>query len=203
MGDTPEKNVEAAGTHGPGARMTMPDLRAWFAREVLPHEARLIQYLRRNWRDKSEIEDLLQEVYVRVYDAAQKQLPEAARAFVFTTARNLLINRFRQQQVVAIEAVADLESLEISADEPTPDRTAIAHDEFRRLQAAIDRLPPRCREAVLLGRIEGLTGREIAQRMAISEAAVSKHLTRGMSLLSDLLHREPLLNRDLGESDPS
>lgn len=203
MGDTPEKTCNGAGAAGPGARMTMADLKVWFAQEVLPLEAKLIQYLRRNWRDKSEIEDLLQEVYVRVYDAARKELPGSARAFVFTTARNLLINRFRQQQVVAIEAVADLETLEIGAEDPAPDRSAIAHDEFRRLQAAIDRLPARCREAVLLGRIEGLTGREIAQRMAISEAAVSKHLTRGMNLLSDLLHREPLLNRDLGESDPS
>ena len=191
MVDTPDSSRENAGESRPGEPMSVPDLRAWFAREVLPLEATLVQFLRRNWRDKSEIEDLLQEVYVRVFEAARKELPHAAKPFVFTAARNLLINRFRQQQVVAIEAVADLETLEVSAEDPTPDRAAIAHEEFRRLQAAIDRLPPRCREAVILGRIEGLTGREIAQRMGISEAAVSKHLTRGLSALSDMLHRQP------------
>jgi len=191
MVDTPDKNRESAGQACPGAVMSAPELRNWFAREVLPHEATLVQFLRRNWRDKSEIEDLLQEVYVRVYEAARKELPQSAKPFVFTIARNLLINRFRQQQVVAIEAVADLDTLEVSADDPAPDRAAIAREEFRRLQAAIDRLPPRCREAITLGRIEGLTGREIAHRMGISEAAVSKHLARGMSILSDLLHREP------------
>ena len=191
MVDTPDKNRESAGQASPGAAMSAPELRSWFAREVLPLEATLIQFLRRNWRNKSEIEDLLQEVYVRVYEAARKELPQSAKPFVFTIARNLLINRFRQQQVVAIEAVADLDMLDVSADEPAPDRAAIAHEEFRRLQAAIDRLPARCREAITLGRIEGLTGREIAQRMGISEAAVSKHLARGMSILSDLLHREP------------
>lgn len=191
MVDTLDKNRDKSGEPRPVVRVTVPELRAWFAREVLPLEATLVQFLRRNWRDKGEIEDLLQEVYVRVYEAARKELPQAARPFVFTTARNLLINRFRQQQVVAIEAVADLESLEISADDPAPDRAAIAHEEFRRLQSAIDRLPPRCREVVVLGRIEGLTGREIAQRLGISEAAVSKHLTKGLSALSDMLHREP------------
>jgi RNA polymerase sigma-70 factor (ECF subfamily) len=190
MVDTPDNSRENTGLSRPGAPMSAPELKAWFAREVLPLEAPLVQFLRRNWRNKGEIEDLLQEVYVRVYEAARKELPQAAKPFVFATARNLLINRFRQQQVVAIEAVADLETLEIGADDPAPDRAAIAHEEFRRLQSAIDRLPPRCREAVILGRIEGLSGREIAQRMGISEAAVSKHLTRGLSLLSDMLHRE-------------
>lgn len=170
--------------------MNASDLDNWFVREVLPLESALTQFLRRSWRNRADVDDLCQEVYVRVYEAARRELPQAARPFVFTTARNLLINRFRQQQVVAIEAVADLESLEVSADDPAPDRAAIAHEEFRRLQSAIDRLPPRCREVVVLGRIEGLTGREIAQRLGISEAAVSKHLTRGLSALSDMLHRD-------------
>ena len=49
----------------------------------------------------------------------------------------------------------------------------MAREELRRLQAAIDRLPPRCREAVVLARIEELPGREIARRMGINEATVS------------------------------
>lgn len=191
MVDIPDINRVAAGEgNTPANPVNASPLRAWFAREVLPLEAALIQFLRRNWRNKAEVEDLLQEVYMRVYEAAAKELPQSARPFVFTTARNLLINRFRHQQIVQIDVVADLDTLEIIAEDPAPDRAAIARDEFRLLQASIDRLPPRTREAVMLGRIEGLSGREIARRMNISEAAVSKHLTRGLTLLSDMLHRE-------------
>lgn len=147
-----------------------------------------MQYMQHNWRNRHEIADLRQEVYVRVYEAARKQIPNPARPFVFTIARNLLINRVRHERIVPIDAVADLDALDIAADMPGPDRNVIARDELRRLQAAIDRLPTRCREAVTLGRIEGLSGQEIAARMGISEATVSKHLTLGMYALANVLY---------------
>jgi len=175
-----------------GAGLTAPEVDIWFARNVLPLEAVLMQFLRRNWSDRSEIADMRQDVYVRVYEAALKKLPDVARSFVFATARNLLINRVRQKHVVPIEAVADLDSLGVAIDEPLPDRSVMARDELRRLQACIDRLPPRCREAFVMGRIEGLSGHEIAQRMGISEAAVSQYIDNGMRALADMLYGEPI-----------
>ena len=56
-----------------------------------------MQFLRHNWRNKADIADLRQEVYVRVYEAARKQIPDPAKPFVFTTARNLLIDRVRRE----------------------------------------------------------------------------------------------------------
>jgi RNA polymerase sigma-70 factor (ECF subfamily) len=191
MSETPETNREGADSRSAGMSLTAREARAWFAREVLPLEATLIQFLRRNWRNQSEIEDLLQEVYARVFEAARAQLPDAPKAFVFTTARNLLINRVRQQQIIAIESVADLEKLGVALDEPGPDRSAIARDELRRLQGALDQLAPRCREAVILRRVEGLSRREIAQRMGIAEGTVKDYLALAVSALSDILYREP------------
>ena len=162
----------------------------WFAVEVLPLESALMQFLQHNWRNKSDIYDLRQEIYVRVYEAARKQIPWPARPFVFTVARNLLINRVRRERIVTIESVVDLDALDVAIDTPGPDRSAIAREELRRLQIAIDHLPPRCREAVVFGRIEGLSGQEIAQRMGISEAAVSKHLAVGMFALANVLYGE-------------
>ena len=115
-----------------------------------------MQFLQRNWRNKSEIDDLRQDVYVRVYEAAKVKIPHPAKPFVFAIARNLLIDRVRHEQVVPIEAVADLDALGVAIDAPGPDRSVIARDELRRLQTAIDRLPPRCRQVVVLSRIEGL-----------------------------------------------
>ena len=51
------------------------DLDAWFAADILSHEAALVQYLRRAWPHPDEIHDLRQEVYVRVYEAAGKARP--------------------------------------------------------------------------------------------------------------------------------
>ena len=174
----------------PGAAMTASEVDLWFGREVLPLEAALMQYLQHNWRNKSDITDLRQEIYARVYEAALQKIPERPKQFLFATARNLLIDRVRQEHVIPIEAAADLEALEIAADTPGPERVLSARDDLRRLQAALDRLPMRAREAVILGRIEGLSRREIAARMGIGEGTVAQYLARGIRELVEHFYGE-------------
>lgn len=183
MTEAPDTNLENASRLRTDADMTASEVEDWFVREVLPLEAALMQFLQHNWRNRAEIADLRQDVYVQVFDAANTKIPDHPKAFVFQTARNLLINRLKREQIVPIEAVADVEALGAAMETPGPERNTIARDELRRLQAALDRLPPRCREAVMLGRIEGLTGREIALRMGITEQAVSAHLIHGVRVL--------------------
>jgi RNA polymerase sigma factor (sigma-70 family) len=190
MIETPETGRENSGSQGAGAAMTVSETDIWFVREVLPLEATLMQFLRRNCRNKADIPDLCQDVYVRVYEAALERRPERPKAFVLATARNLLINRVRRDQIVRIEAVADLEAVNIALDEPSPERAVIARDMLRRLQSALDRLPARCRQAVVMKKVEGLPAREIASRMGISENTVNRHLTEGMLMLADCLYGE-------------
>jgi RNA polymerase sigma-70 factor (ECF subfamily) len=185
MGETFEFNRSGKPASA-GAAMAASDVKQWFVREVLPLEAMLMHFLHQNWRNKAEIEDLRQDVYAQVLEAAKNEIPEKPKAFLITTARNLLIDRIRHNQVVPIDAVNDLDELNIAFDQPGPDRTAIARDVLRRLQAAIEMLPPRAREAVLLRRVEGLSRREIAERMGVSENTVSDHITAGMRTLADI-----------------
>jgi RNA polymerase sigma factor (sigma-70 family) len=189
MRDIPETIPEAAG-RAPGGGLGVPGLEAWFVEEVLPLEAALMQFLRRSGRNAHEIADLRQEVYLRVCEAAKKQLPRPVRPFLFTVARNLLIDQMRRGQVIPIDAVSELESLNIASDVPGPDRTAMARSDLRRLRAALDELPPRCREVLILRRIEGLSRRQIAQRMGITDKTVSQYLTSGVRALANLLYAE-------------
>jgi len=56
--------------------------------------------------------------------------------------------RVRRGQVVPIDAVADLDALGIAIDAPGPDRSVMAREQLRRLQTALDKLPPRVRQVV-------------------------------------------------------
>ncbi|HEY5237260.1 MAG TPA: sigma-70 family RNA polymerase sigma factor [Rhizomicrobium sp.] len=186
MPDTTETGIDGRQDHGVGPADAA--LEAWFMREVWPLEAILMQYLRQNWRDRSAAEDLLHDVYVRVYEAARTRLPDHPKAFIFTTARNLLISRVRQRNVVPIEAAVDFEAIGLAIDTPGPEQITIARDELRRLEAAINRLPPQCRKVVMMRRIEGLSRPEIALRLGIAESTVSSYLENGMSVLADVLY---------------
>lgn len=190
MAETQESGREQTGLGQQDDPLSTHEVAAWFVREVLPLEPVLTQYLKRNWRNPSDITDLRQEVYARVCLSAQKEFPREPQRFLLVTARNLLINRLRDARVVPIEATADLDALNVPADIPGPDRVAIARDELRRLQAALDQLPARCREAMELAHIHGLSGHEIAERMNISHQTVSAHLANGLRLLANMLHGE-------------
>jgi RNA polymerase sigma-70 factor (ECF subfamily) len=192
MAETPDITREDSDPRRKGAGMNTSELRAWFIRDVLPLEPALTQYLHTNWRNRSDIDDLLQEVYVRVCEAARREIPHPAKPFVFAVARNLLVDRVRREHIVSIETVSDLDALGVAVEEPGPDRNAMARQELRRLQTALDQLPPRARQAVLLRKIEGLSYREIAVRMGIGEDTVSEHLSKAMYALADTLYGEPL-----------
>ena len=120
MAKTTDMDRDRAETRRSDVRMSTPELRAWFMREVVPLEPILMQYLQHNWRNRSDIVDLRQEVYMRVFEAAKVQIPDRTRNFVLTTARNLLINRVLHEQVVPIEAVADVEALRVLLRDDQP-----------------------------------------------------------------------------------
>jgi RNA polymerase sigma-70 factor (ECF subfamily) len=190
MADRTDIHCETEQTRA-GTSVPTSKVEAWFVREVLPLEASLMRYLQSSCRNPAEAADLRQDVYASVIASAQQALPERTRAFVFTAARNLLIDRLRHERIVSIDTVSDLDELGLVADEPGQDRALIARDELRRVRAAIEKLPPKSREAVILRRIEGLAGREIAQRMGISESAVSHYVDNAIRSLTNLLYGAP------------
>jgi RNA polymerase sigma factor (sigma-70 family) len=162
-------------------------VKAWFVQEILPLEPSLTRFIRRHCRQAADVADLRQDVYVRIYAAAREQLPRQARPFVFTTARNHLINCAKRAQIVSIEYVADLEASIFAIDTVMPDRTLSAQDEFRRVRTGLDQLPPRCREVVLLRKIEGLSTREVAMRLDVGINTVEQQMVHGMRALVDFM----------------
>jgi RNA polymerase sigma factor (sigma-70 family) len=162
-------------------------VKAWFVQEILPLEAMLTRFIRLNWRHRADIADLRQDIYARICASAREQLPRQAKPFLFTTARNHLINCAKRAQVVSIEYFADLEASMFAVDTVTPERTLLAQDEFRRVRNGLEQLPPRCREVVLLRKIEGLSTREVATRLHVGIDTVEQQMVHGMRALVDFM----------------
>lgn len=186
--------------------MTRDEADDWFVTEVLPLEGTLERFLRRNWRDEDEIADLRQEVYARVLVAWNVGKPDCVQAFVLSTARNLLIDRARRARIVSIETFADMDAVEIVTESVQIDRHLMARSELRLLQGALELLPPRCREVVQLRKIDGLSQREVAAKMGITEDTVERQVARGVRALaaalantgSGSLSKRPTIEQALG-----
>ena len=167
--------------------MNQDALDDWFMQEVLPLEPILTRFLQRNWRIEAEISDLRQEAYARVYEAAKRERPQLVKPFLFQIARNLMIDRLRRQSVVSLESMADVDWLNVSDDGPSSEAYVSARQELCLLQAALDRLPPRCRQVVLMRKVEGFSQKEVAKEMGITVETVENQVAKGMRLLAQAI----------------
>jgi len=162
-------------------------LNRWFCQEVLPHERALTSFIRHNWRSIADVTDLRQDIYERALAGARAGIPTHTRQYLFTVARNHLINGAKREQIVSFELVADMSALELDFDDPGTERHLDAREDLRRAQHGLDQLPARCREVVWLRKVEGLSTRETADRLGITVDTVEKHITQGMRALVDFM----------------
>jgi RNA polymerase sigma factor (sigma-70 family) len=162
-------------------------LETWFKREILPQEAAFLRYLFRVWPKRDEVTDLRQEVYARVFESARTSRPQMPRAFLFATARNLMADRVRRARVVSIEAVGDIDELNVLVEEITPEHHAIARQELKRLAWAFDRLPAKCREVMWLRRVQEMSQKEVAKHLRVRETTIEKHVSRAVRLLAQFM----------------
>jgi len=160
----------------------------WFRREILPHETALVRFLLRKWVNAKDAEDIRHDIYVKILEAAERERPSHPKAFLFSVAKNLLIDRARRDRIVAIDLLEDLDALNVMIDEVSPERRASGREQLQRLSALFDRLPERRRQVVWMRRIEGLPQKEIASRLQIAEATVEKHLVLGIRALADAFY---------------
>jgi len=159
----------------------------WFVREVLPHEAALMRYLARVWPDRSEIEDICHDAYVRILESAHRLQPTFPKSLLISIARNLMVDRVRRNRVVSFVLTGDFDSLNVPVDDLTPERRVSLHQEVSRMNVAINCLPNRCQAVFWLRRVENLSQKEIARELGISDGTVEKHMVRAARLLAELL----------------
>jgi RNA polymerase sigma-70 factor (ECF subfamily) len=165
------------------------DTTRWFAEEVHPHDASLKAYLRGSFPTVRDVEDVVQESYLRVWRAKMAGSVESARGFLFCAARNLAIDFLRQRRRSPLEALGDLAALDVIDDRPDAFEATAAHEKIIQLGEALDTLPPRQRQIVILCKLQSKSHREVAGLLGLSEKTVTEHVYRGVQRLGAELQR--------------
>lgn len=163
--------------------MSLADQDRWFSEQVHPHESALRAYLSKRFPSLPDHDDLVQEIYVRLWRVEDPRRLAHPKAFLFTTARNAAIDCFRRSQarphgsLRELEAMAELPLLD---PPPTAGETMDRRQRCDALTGALGALPDRCREVMLLRYLDGCSGKEIAARLGISLGTVKGHLLKGV-----------------------
>lgn len=169
------------------------ELRKRLLSQIFGHRAALQKYLRRFTAGAEDVEDLVQEAYVRVCALPEGQVVDSPRALLFRIARNLAVDRARQKIAHATDDVADFEPLNVSSQEAEPDAQVDLRRRFESFCAAVDSLPPLCRRVFVLRKVYQLSHAEIAQVLGLSHSTIEKHVAKGLLRCRDQLRSLGLL----------
>ncbi len=183
-----------------GQRQSMAEntTNGWVTRIVQRNDRDLRRYLSLQISNHAEVDDLAQEIYLRLLRIQRTDLIRSPEALLFRVASNavyewrlLARNRLRH-------GAADLDELESAGAEPA---TLVWRAEITdALQGALARLAPKCRAAVVLHRREQLTYAEVGASLGISTAMVKKYLAQGLAVCREYLReRLGLTARDMGD----
>lgn len=165
------------------------DHERWFAEEVQPHDTLLKAYLRRSYPAIRDVDDVVQESYARIWRARAAHPIASAKAFLFQVARRLALDVARRNQASPIKGVTDLAAVSVLEDKPSADEMACSREEVALLAEAIHRLPARCREIVVLRKLQCVPQKQIAEQLGLSEQTVQVQVQRGVKKIAEFLRR--------------
>lgn len=147
--------------------------------------ARLRRYLARYLRRREDAEDVVQESFTRVLEAAAKGEIRYPQSYLYRTARNLAFNlkarKFNQvERPLADSASPDVIPDVVDEAESDPEDRVMAQRQFELFCRAAASLPAQCREVLVLRKVYGLSQREVATRLGIAISTVEKHLAKAL-----------------------
>lgn len=155
------------------------------ANEILPHEGLVRNWLKRRWGNSLDIDDVIQESYCRIAALGSIDHIENLRSYFFRTVHAVATDTMRRAKVENFSRVTEIEWTNVLDEGPSPDRAIEASQRLERVNDLLSRLTWTCRRVIELRRIEGLSQKDTALLMGVSESVVENHIARGLKSVLD------------------
>ena len=146
------------------------------------HHSWLLGWLRRKLRGSDHAADLAQDTFVRLLSAQTEQralVLREPRAYLTTVARNLLINHV--QRLSLEQAWMDAMAKLPEPMAPSPEQQLLILETLYQIDAMLNGLPPKVREAFLLSQLDGLTYAEVAQQLGVTDRTVKRYMAQAFA----------------------
>ena len=156
------------------------DVAAWVAKEILPHESAVRRWVAMRWGNAVDAEDVLQEAYCRIAGMPTVEHIDNGRAYFRKIAHHVASDIVRHAKVANLHVVTEIEWQNVLDCEPAADRTVEARQELSRVKTILSKLSWTGRRVIELRRYEGLSQKETAERLGVSENVVENHIVRGI-----------------------
>ena len=143
----------------------------------------LLQFFLRRARSPADAEEMVQDLFVRLWRRADLLSLQNVDGYVFEAAANIARDRGRYDQARGLGRHMAIDDLVAESEEPGAEQIVAGRQGLKRMLASLNALSPRARQVVILRRFENLTYLQIARRLGISVSAVEKHMARAMAAL--------------------
>lgn len=157
-------------------KQSFPGRQECLANAYNEHSASLKGYLMKTVSE-AEAEDLMHDVYVRMASHSGLCKVENLRAFMFTTATNLLRDRWRRANAAHAPHWVSLEDHDVSTDSGDPAEVMQWRDSLEKVSRTFDEMPENSQRAFSLSRFGGQSYAEIAEQLEVSVSMIEKHIS--------------------------
>jgi RNA polymerase sigma-70 factor (ECF subfamily) len=145
-------------------------------------ESKLKQYLMRFFISRQDVEDAVQETFIRAYKAEESQEIRSPKSFLFKVAKNLALSELARKSNQLTTCLGDLQSLDVIDNRLPVEDIVEIHQRLEAFCKIAESLSPQCQRVVVMRKVYGFSHKEISKRLNISVKTVENHLTRGLQL---------------------